>query len=241
MIVATIAFATCGALASACGGEAGSPLPKTRAVAFADAVNLRPSDVPWLGISVFAFQNRNLPPFNSCTTRLDSSDEVVAVHSSWFLHARSERHFGPQVVALRPPVEAVNSRVYVMRTSRLATGGVAAARSASIASCVQRTIVKESSGQLIGREPRKSQIEASPLSFPLAGVVGYGWRVRGTLAASSYHLRKRPTFFEDTFGFAVGPAVIVLHASGLGLPFPATAEHRLLSRLYSRAKTSPLS
>jgi hypothetical protein len=214
MIVATIAFATCGALASACGGEAGSPLPKTRAVAFADAVNLRPSDVPWLGISVFAFQNRNLPPFNSCTTRLDSSDEVVAVHSS---------------------------RVYVMRTSRLATGGVAAARSASIASCVQRTIVKESSGQLIGREPRKSQIEASPLSFPLAGVVGYGWRVRGTLAASSYHLRKRPTFFEDTFGFAVGPAVIVLHASGLGLPFPATAEHRLLSRLYSRAKTSPLS
>jgi hypothetical protein len=61
------------------------------------------------------------------------------------------------------------------------------------------------------------------------------------IAGAVYHEKKHLPRYEDTFGFAVGPSVIVLHADGVAQPFPAVEERRLLSLLYTRAKTHVLS
>jgi hypothetical protein len=51
----------------------------------------------------------------------------------------------------------------------------------------------------------------------------------------------RPTYYEDTFGFAVGPSEIVLVFAGVERPFPFSEERRLLSLLYGRAKAHEIS
>jgi len=140
----------------------------------------------------------------------------------------------------RPPVEGVHSTVYVMRKEGIATRNVAAARNVSVPRCVQRLSMREAQGRFIGRESYKRHVEVSSLPFPLAGIPGYGLRVRSTLASALFHQKKRSPSYEDTFGFAIGPAEIVLKADGVGHPFPSAEERRLLSVIYNRAKTSAL-
>jgi hypothetical protein len=79
------------------------------------------------------------------------------------------------------------------------------------------------------------------IPFPLTGVRGYGLRVRGTFAAAAFHQKKREPFYEDTFGFSVGPAEIILYTVGVGRPFASAEEHRLLSLLHGRAQTHEIS
>jgi hypothetical protein len=220
-------------LLAACGG--GGPVAKTRAVASANAVNPRGGDAPAMGPFVSGFETRNGPPFGSCTAHVGASDEIVAVESSWFHRSRG-RPGGRIGVAVRPPVEGVHSVVYVMHAPAVATGNVASERVAGAPECVTRLSAKEASGRFIGHEPYKLGISASAIPFPLAGVEGYGIRVQGTVADAVYHANRRPVFYEDFFGFAVGPAEIVLYADGVSRPFPASEERRLLSLLYERAK-----
>jgi hypothetical protein len=240
MALSPLAVAMCCVLLAACGGGGGGPVAKTRAVAFADAVNLRGSDVPAMGAFVAGFETRNGPPFGSCTAHVGASDEVVAVESPWFhrFGGRRDAHIG---VAVQPPVEGAHSVVYVMREPALASRSVASGRIAGAAECVTRLSAKEASGGVIGHEPYKLRIRGSAVPFPVAGVAGYGFRVQGTLAAALYHLKTRPAYYEDTFGFAVGPAEIVLHTTGVPRPFPWAVERRLLSLLYERAKAHALS
>ena len=186
------------------------------------------------------FETTNGPPFGSCATELGPSDEVASVESTWFLRSRSQQT-GYLRLHVLPRVEGTHSIVYVMRGPGVANRNVAAARRVGAAGCVQRLSVGESSGRLVGREPYKRQIEASSLPFPLSGVTGYGLRVRGTLAAALYHQKERPTYYEDTFGFAVGPAEIVLDTIGVDGRFPPATERRLLSLLYDRARARALS
>jgi len=239
MTLSLLVLAMCCVLLAACGGG-GDPVAKTRAVAFANAVNLRGSDVPAMGRFVSGFETRNGPPFGSCTTHLGASNEVVAVESTWFLRSRGRRggHVG---LAVQPPIEGAHSVVYVMREPGLASRNVATARSVGTPDCVQRLSVKEASGRFVGREPYKREIAASSLPFPLSSVEGYGLRVRGTVAGAVYHAKRRQVFYEDTFGFATGPAEIVLYTVGIARPFPSAVERRLLSLLYDRAKTHALS
>jgi hypothetical protein len=233
-------LATCGGLVAACGGGGGGPIAKTRAEAFANAVNLRSGDLPGMGILVPDFETRNGPLFGSCTTHLNASDEIVGAESPWFLRSSGQRRVGTGVIVGRPPVEGVHSIVYVMRDAGLASGNLAAARGAAAPACVERVIVKDASEQLVRGEPYKREIRVTSLPFPIAGVAGYGFRVRGTLAAAVFHQKKRSAFYEDTFGFAVGPAEIVLHTDGATRAFPSVLEQHLLSLLYDRAKARPL-
>jgi hypothetical protein len=232
--------AASGALVAACGGS-GDPVSRIQAVAFAGAVNLRSSDVPRMGRMVAGFETKNGPPFGSCAGRVGASDEVVGVESPWFVRSRDQVSLRAGVIAGRPPVAAGHSVVYVMHNAGIASRNVAAAQRASVAGCVERLSVKEASGRYIGGEPYKSQIKATSLPFPLVGVAGYWLRVRSTIAGALYHENKRLPRYEDTFGFAVGPAEIVLHADGVAQPFPAVEERRLLSLLYTRAKAHALS
>ncbi|HTD58024.1 MAG TPA: hypothetical protein VK672_03940 [Solirubrobacteraceae bacterium] len=79
------------------------------------------------------------------------------------------------------------------------------------------------------------------MPFPIPGVTGYGLRVRSTVAGTVYHEKQRLAFHEDTFGFAAGPAEIVLHADGVTRAISPAVERRLLLVLYSRAKAHELS
>jgi hypothetical protein len=231
------AFAVCVVLAG-CGGGGIAVVGKTRAIAFAHTVNLRDADVPAMATIVASFETKNRPPFSGCTTRVATADQVAAVESPWFLRSksRSRNRFAVPV----PPVEGVHSVVYVMRGSGVASRNVASGRRAGAPECVTGQSVLDAAGAFSGREPRKAGIRGSAIPFPLAGVAGYGLRVQGTFAAAYYHLKQRPAYYEDTFGFAVGPAEIVLHDVGVERPFPAGEERRLLSLLYDRANAHAL-
>jgi hypothetical protein len=211
-------------------------------VVFANAVNVRDDDVPGMTVISAGFElNGGVPPFGSCVSRVRSSDMVVAVSSPRFRGSRGQKPNRLRLDLPILPVEAVRSLVYVMRDPDVAKRNVAAARGASAPACVARRKVTEASGRLVGGEPYKGRITASTLRFPLSGVTGYGLRVRGTLAAALFHRKTRPTYYEDTFGFAIGPAEIILHADAATRPFPSAVEQRLLSMLYDRAKAHALS
>jgi hypothetical protein len=239
LILSLLAFAACIALA-ACGGSDNGPVAEPRAIAFANMVNLRGDDVPGMGTLASGFKTRNGPPYGSCATHIGASDEVAGVESPWFVRSRGQRRLRAGVIVGTPPVAGGHSVVYVMRKSGVASQNVAAARRASVPDCVERLSVRDALGPVSGGEPYKRQIKASSLPFPLTGVAGYWLRVRGTVAGRVYHEKKRLSFYEDTFGFAVGPAEIVLHANGVVRPFPSAEERRLLFLLYERAKAHAL-
>lgn len=223
-----------------CGVGGTDPATKPRAIAFARAVNIRRADVPGMSVYVAAFETKNGPPYSDCTTNVDARDRVAAMESPWLLRSKRRLPSPVRFAMPVPPVESVHSVVYVMREPVIASRNVASGRRATTPECLMRLRTKETSGRLIGDEPYKLGISASSIPFPLAGVAGYGLRVQGTLAAAVYHLKMRPTYYEDTFGFAVGPSEIVLVFAGVERPFPFGEERRLLS-LYSRAKAQQIS
>ncbi len=237
-VVVLAAFAVCVVVAG-CGGGGIAFVGRTRAIAFARAVNLRDADVPAMATIVAGFETKNGPPHGGCTTSVAAADQVAAVESPWFLRSKSRSR--NRLAVPVPPVEGVHSVVYVMREPGVASRNVASGRRAGAPECVTRQSVLDAAGAFSGHEPRKAGIRGSAIPFPMAGVAGYGLRVQGTFAAAYYHLKQRPPYYEDTFGFAVGPAEIVLHAVGVGRPFPAAQERHLLSLLYDRAKAHALS
>jgi hypothetical protein len=238
---ALLMLAMSGCVLSACGGDGDAPVTKNQVVRFGDDVNLRARDVPAMAVIAASFApNGGVPPFGSCATELRVSDVVGTVSSPSFRgsggHERRRLELDLPVL----PVEGARSLVYVTRDD-LAQRNVTAARRAGMPACVARRKAAEAAGPLVGREPQKGQVTAEALPFPLPGVKGYGIRVRGTLAATIFHRKTRPSYYEDTFGFAVGPAEIVLHADGAPQPVPSGVEHRLLALLYRRATTHTLS
>jgi hypothetical protein len=238
-----LVLAACSALVAACGESGSDPVSKARAVAYANAVNLRAGDLRGMTNVLSGYEVRSAPPFGvfDCATHMSRSDEVVALSSPWFLRSTGQPQTRLSLLRPRLPLEATHSVVYVMRAPAFASRNVAAAGSPSARACVERRNARLASGRFVGRELLKRQIKVASLTLPQSGIAGFGMRVSGTLAAAQFHQKTRPAFYEDTFGFAVGPAEIVLRAGGVARPFPSAVERRLLSVLYARAKAHALS
>jgi hypothetical protein len=139
------------------------------------------------------------------------------------------------------PFESMRSAVYVMGSAALASREIATAASDRGRMCLKRvnvshnaTIVAE--GAKV-REPLLSQIEVSALPSSMRGVQVYAWR---TMADAAIEAPSRSPYYEDSFAFAMGPAVITLDATGSPHPFPGATERRLISLLYRRAKSHKL-
>jgi hypothetical protein len=242
MTLSLLALATCSALVAACGGGGSDPVSKAHAVSYANAVNLRAGDVRGMTNVLSGYEVRSAPPFGvfDCATHVSRSDEVVALSSPWFLRSTGQPQTRLSLLRPRLPLETTHSVVYVMRAPAFASHNVAAAGTPSARACVERN-VRQASERLVGRELLKRQIKVTSLTLPPSGIAGFGMRVSGTLAAAKFHQKTRPAFYEDTFGFAVGSAEVVLRAAGVARPFPSAMERRLLSLLYKRAKAHALS
>jgi hypothetical protein len=207
------------ALVAGCGGG----ITKARAVAFARAVNLRVSDAP--GMSVHG-RERERPALPKAARALEAAlsrcegvhpaTRVASIHSISLARGRKRQE------------ESFVSMVEVLPTAALAAQTLAAERPSRQAACADRVF----------GEPERADIKSVPVS-PLPGVLtSYeeqaSVRLPRTAVSSGYRL------YLDVLGFRWGSAVILLDAQRLDHPPSSSEAHRLLSLLYSRAKTHTL-
>ena len=242
---AMLALAAIVVLVSGCGGGSGTTgtaataasatAANSRAVAYARAVNLRASDVPGM-VSRVRERRAGAPPLGAAVARCDGgvirADEVVGIRSPRFRN-QPQHQSGQGSASIRLSTEAVTSEVYVMRSEALAHKDVAAAISPRGRACLAR-VRKRAEAERLERH-----VEVSALPVALAGTSAYGLRVSG-VEVGEPHSSSGAHIYSDTFGFAVGPAEVVLRATGMGHPVKSSTARRLLAVLYSRAKAHQL-
>ena len=240
--VASLVSGLVAALVAGCGSSSvgiidlGGPVSESHAIAYANAINLRPSDVHgFVGSTVALRRKTKYGPYGSvgerCAGGVDASGEVFGVLSQRFV--RSHEHEGSFV-----PLESVFSAVYLLRSDAMAAHEVSVFASARARSCLKRDNFDQVSATRTKSEPLFTDVKIAPLSLPAGSVSAHGHRVTAVKAAflEAPDAGHRPNYYEDFLAFAVGPAVITLHATGSTRSFPAATEQRLLSLLYRRAE-----
>ncbi len=244
LLVASLVSGLVAVFVAGCGSTSvgiinlGGPVSESHAIAYANAINLRPSDVHGLvGSTLPLRRETKYGPLGSlgerCAGGVDAPEEVFGVLSQRFV--RSEEHQS----SFRP-IESVFSAVYLLRSDAMAAQEVSVFASARARSCLKRDNYDQVSTTGAKSEPLFTDVKIAPLSLPAGSVSAHGHRVTAVEAAflEAPHVRGRPNYYEDFVGFSVGQAVITLHATGSTQPFPAATEQRLLSLLYRRAKES---
>ena len=174
-----------------------------------------------------------------CDGTVAGAGEAIGILSESFAR-NNKRHNGRGSSNSWLPIESVQSAVYLMRSSALASQEFAAADSARARTCLKSVNISEDptmkrEGATIG-EPLLTHIRVSALRSPLRTVQAYGLQMTAESALEAPGMTGRSNYYEDFLGFVIGRAVITLHATGDPRPFPASTEGRLLSLLYSRAE-----
>jgi hypothetical protein len=231
LAVTGMVLAGCGSSSSASSTGEGASL-SLRAVAYANAVNLRAADVPGLAASRLRLKTPKtrhgwLDPVEGCDG--GGGQKVTGIISPNFF--ASLDHGGLLTLL---PLEVVQSTVFLAVSPATASRALQAAVSARGRACFKRFFGSaESQAEHRSRQPVFTQIEVSAPHSPLRNVRVYGLR---TTAKSDFGTTKgRSDYYEDFFAFVVGSTVITLNATGDPHPVPAGTERRLLSLLYSRA------
>ena len=249
VLVALIAGGVTIALARS--GNTSAPITKARATAYAHAVNLRGGDVR--GLIATGGSDVGEGPLGSlgdgCDGATIPAGNVVGVGSQTFERLRESTSISKSYL----PPEGVWSAVYVMRSAALASREIAAVEAApdstAVVMCLKRNLeharlqVTNEAGAKLGGpigSPVFSRVEVSALHSHLRVLQADGLRTRACFAIKAHGAKGRSQLYHDFLGFAVGPAVVMLNATGDPHPFPVTTEHRLLSLLYSRAKAHKL-
>jgi hypothetical protein len=139
MTLLLLVFAMSCILVAACGESGSDPVSKARAVAYANAVNLRAVDVRGMTNVLSGYEVRSPPPFDvfDCATHVSRSDEVVALSSPWFPRSTGQPQTRLSLLRPRPPLESTHSVVYVMRAPAFASRNVAAAGTPRARACVE--------------------------------------------------------------------------------------------------------
>jgi hypothetical protein len=86
------------------------------------------------------------------------------------------------------------------------------------------------------QEPFFTAVKVSPLHVQIAGLQIQGIRASASLAAGMTNTPNRQPYYQDLLGFSSGPHEIFLKVTSSPSD-PAATERRLLSLLYSRART----
>jgi hypothetical protein len=220
---------------------------EAQAITYAQAVNLRAGDLPGL-VTVGGSRSSENAPLgglgSACHVVTAPAGSLGAVSSPTF--QRRQQSTGHTTSYL--PVEAVSSGVYVVRSAALASREIAEVRAAATSSavviCLRRHLEDEranvgSEGAKVGvpaGKPLFSDVQVSVLPSPVQGVPAFGLRISADFAIKVPGTKGASRYYEDFFGFATGPAVVVLSETSSPRPFPAATERRLLSLLHSRAE-----
>jgi hypothetical protein len=198
---------------------------RSRALAFAHAVNLTAADLP--GFTASSKHERETAQEKQQEREMQRC--VGSVGSARGLAEASSKDFELKHDILDL---SVSSEVSVARTPATATAELAAIHGAHVQGCLSHYL------SLLLKSQQYGGATISPVSIesgtpPAPGTTGsFGWRVTATLTTH----RIRISFYIDILGFVYGPARVTLFSSGVLQPFPAQAEERLFTLLLHRAK-----
>ena len=202
---------------------------RAQALAFAHAVNLQASDIPE------ASKARRLSRSSSARERVESRQcdrlvphvQQLAGVSSGRLKRGSELE-----------VEEFTSAVEVVSDPHALAAEFAALRSSAPRTCEARVFTRYFSTKAI-REAHWERFTSSslPISAPGAQAT-FGLRISGALDLSFSEVSV--PFYFDVFGFAVGPAQVVLTTGSATQPVPHATEQEVVTLLLARAKAHAL-
>ncbi len=218
--------------ASSVGAPVGAdkPIPSPQAVAYADAVNLRATDVR--GLQAARLKPRAETADGPFGDAIDGC-ESAAARAGVVFGITSQRY-----VHLSSPLQSVGSGVYYFKSEALAREYLTAAHSPRFAACVKtvasngaKTVTREGSKVA---EPMFIDLRLSTLPDSLPGVQAYGLRLATDPSLDGHGGSEA---YTDFLSLVKGDAVITLTAIGQTHPFPAARERQLLALLYSRAET----
>ena len=211
--------------------QAPAALARSRALAFAKAVNLKPGELP--GFEVLGTETERPPPGpiglaqDRCTGILSPSVRVARVSSAEFSAGRG-RHsvLLKSAVGVWPAPGDVVFNSVASETPRGEECLVAALRAA------HRKINLEREGRR-----RIGPFTVATVPYPLPGVS------RGSLMKiDETRLRRSGAVFfhvyRDVFDFVTGPSNVELEAVGLGNPVPSQTVQPVLRSLLARARAS---
>jgi hypothetical protein len=223
-------------------------MSRQQATAFARSVNLTPADVPEMASSGREEEAKvkNVAVEGArCAGAVSPYRRIVDIHSVKFKGATTA------------PRESLRSDVTVWPSSALAEHESAAELSRRGRTCDQHLLERLAIGEtgavhvshvsvrwLPSPLPPAHDSSAARISLTISGPLGTrtrSGRSTATLEPSSQSAaRIAISVYIDTLGFVAGPAHVGLTATGLKRPPSPAIEHRLLSKLYSRAKAHGL-
>ena len=198
---------------------------KTRAIAYAHAVNLTLADVPGARIVAGEREDQAPPPaairVARCAGAVDPRLRIIDIDSAKF--------------ALGAPGQQVKSGVEVLPSAALAARNLAAVKSTRGQACLARFL---SQAVLASTHTQSGHVSISSLPNLLPGSQGYvGLRVRIPISTrnpiNGKQVQTQTTL--DEFAFVAGSAEITLSARAIKAPIPTATERRLLALLTSRA------
>jgi hypothetical protein len=232
-----VAIAGCGASSSLPGIVAHSssspPITRSRATAYARAVNLRAADLP--GMQLADAEGVNPAPTEAgreearCNGSVNPNLLLVNAHSASFTGGTEPEH------------EEIRSEIEVMPNATLAARDNAANRSPRAIACAKHFLALQLDAQ-DGARVHYGPVTISPLSVPLQGATGsFAFRLEVPILGVPTAIESKPPhLFVDAFGFLSGPSEVALLTTGFPAPVPEATDKRLLSLLYSRAQAHKL-
>jgi len=194
---------------------------KAAATAFAKKVNLTAADVPGFTgkpNKTTASDQRTSEMLAKCSGGIDPRRDISDVPSLDFSLAGTGE-------------EEVSSDVSVLPSAQLVRADLKSVKSARGRKCLTQGTERllaamKDPGVKYGTITLTTLKRTAPGSD---GSFAYRFRVNATAGGV------KVPFFVDTFGFASGPAEVGLTTLGIGQPFPATDEQRLITLLAGRA------
>lgn len=217
-------------LAAVLVAAAGAPAQRAKsaaALAYADAVTIRPSDLP------------EYPP-NAQQTRTQPTEKRLESELAGCVEAPPSK--GALAEAESPEFarsnglaeESISSHAEVLATALAARRTLARIRSAPTRRCLSRYIVpllRDQERNGVKLDNYRVSALPGPASYASRS---FGWRIVATVTDRGIRAKVR----IDFRGFACGRAVVELFSLGVPVPFPAATEQRLFGLLLSRAEVA---
>ncbi len=208
------------------GGSGSGETAKARALAFAQAVNLRAGDVPGFRASG---KERKLTTPAERQSGVQLQRCIGGGAAGRALGEQSSPSFRRGATIAQ---QSVSSSVTVARSATIAAKELSEIQSAHARSCFVRYLQQLFKGGTAGGTSIGAVSVAHGTPPAPNGGGSFGLRISTTILVRSVRI----PFYMDILGFVSGSAEISLQTSGIPVPFPGAAEQQLYTLLLARAK-----